>query len=300
MSILLRLLARLPLKFLHRLGAGLGFLMAWLPSRSLRYCRRNIQVCFPEMDAADQRRLVVETMKHVGRTALETPYIWHCPPQQLDALVIESRGESCVRGAREQGRGVLIIGPHLGSWELVSLYCSLHYPMTSLYRTLRFPSLEHTVRSGRERLGATLVPTDNRGVRALFKALSEGGLVGIPPDQDPRDSGGLFAPFFGIQANTMTLASRLAAKSGALCVLVVAERLDDGKGFRMHFEPLPEAVGGQDLQASVTLLNQAVEAMIRRFPAQYQWIYRRFRTRPKGEPVFYAKKQLRAERRGEA
>jgi Kdo2-lipid IVA lauroyltransferase/acyltransferase len=141
------------------------------------------------------------------------------------------------------------------------------------------------VLKGRTRFGAQLVPTDTKGVRALFQALAANELVLILPDQDPRDSGGIFAPFFGIQANTMTLASRLAQKSGAIPVLAIAERLSWGRGFRMHYLPLE--IDEKSLEGHVAAINRAVEQAIRCYPEQYQWSYKRFRTRPEGEGEIY-------------
>ncbi len=284
MGLLLRLLALLPLPVAHTLGVVSGWLFFLLPNEHRGVARRNLDRCFPQLSGAARRRLLRRTLCEVGKTLFETPIIWFSSPQRFNRLVVESVGEEQLQ---DIARGALIVGPHLGSWEMVSLYCSAHYPMTSLYRPLRQPRLESPVRSARERFGAQLVPTDARGIRALFAALKAGGLVGIPPDQDPREAGGEFAPFFELQANTMTLLPRLASKSGALPLLTVAERLPWGRGFRMHFIAMPQEVGSSDPVIAVRAINESVEQAVRRWPAQYQWIYKRFRTRPQGEGEFY-------------
>jgi len=145
-----------------------------------------------------------------------------------------------------------------------------------------------TIRTARERMGATLVPTDSRGVRTLYQRLASGGMIGILPDQDPREGAGLFAPFFGVAAKTMTLLPRFAAKSGAPVILCFAERLPRGRGFHLHFTPLPPAVNDPDPARSAATVNAAVEAAVRRRPEQYQWSYKRFRTAPPGEPPRYS------------
>jgi KDO2-lipid IV(A) lauroyltransferase len=284
MGPLLRLLALLPLPLAHALGVVSGWLFFLLPNEHRDVARRNLEQCFPQLGAAARRRLLRQTLCEVGKTLFETPIIWFSSPQRFNRLVVESVGEEQLAAI---GHGALIVGPHLGSWEMVSLYCSAHYPMTSLYRPLRQPRLERPVRSARERFGAQLVPTDAKGIRALFAALKAGGLVGIPPDQDPRDSGGEFAPFFGLQANTMTLLPRLVSKSGARPLLTVAERLPWGRGFRLHFIAMPQEVGSGDAAVAVRAINESVEQAVRRWPAQYQWIYKRFRSRPPGEEPFY-------------
>lgn len=288
MALLLRLFAWLPLPLAHALGVMSGWGSWLVPNPHRRIAKINISRCYPELSPAEQRRLLRKTLCEVGKTMFEAPILWFSSQRRFRRLVVESVGEEQLQSI---GKGALIIGPHLGSWEMVNLYCSAHYPITSLYRPLRQPKLEPSVVPARERFGAKLVPTDARGVKALFSALKNGELVGIPPDQDPRKSGGVFAPFFGIEANTMTLLPRLAHKSGAKPLLTVAERLSWGRGFRLHFFAMPEAVNSDDQIASAKAINESVEQAVRRWPAQYQWIYKRFRTQPAGEPRFYRKPQ---------
>jgi len=217
---------------------------------------------------------------------MESPRLWLAHRNGLFSLIREVNGLANVEEALNLGKGVIIIGPHLGSWELVSLYCSANHTITSLYRPLRHGGLEELVINGRNRLGAKLVPTDAHGVRELARALKNNELIGIPPDQDPRDAGGLFAPFFGIKTNTITLASRLALKSGARQIFCVAERLSWGRGFKIHFEPI-EIAEGADIEQHLRAINHKVETMVQRTPQQYQWSYKRFRTRPEGEKELY-------------
>ena len=170
---------------------------------------------------------------------------------------------------------------------MVGLYGSTHWPMTSLYRPPRQPALNEVMRHGRERAGAKLVPTDAGGIRALYKALGRGELVAILPDQDPDRTAGVFAPFFGVQANTMTLLSRLATKTGATVLMAYAERLPKGSGYRLCFQETDAAlIEGDDAEKAIHL-NQAVEQCVLKQPSQYQWAYKRFKTRPDGEGKFY-------------
>lgn len=143
------------------------------------------------------------------------------------------------------------------------------------------------VRRGREALGAHLVPADQSGVRALLQTLQEGNLVGILPDQDPGRDRGVFAPFFGIEANTMTLLSRLAQKTGAPVFLVFAQRLPKGTGYRLVCRPCPSLIATGTLEESVNALNGAVEGVVREIPEQYLWSYKRFKTRPGKGQHFY-------------
>ena len=283
---ILWLSALMPLPVAHLFGAGLGWLMVLFPNRSRQVARINIGLCFPELDDREQAGLVRRCLIEMGKTLMETGILWLGSEARFERLIKEVRGEEIVRAGLEKERGVIVIAPHIGSWETVGIYCSARYPMTSLYRPPQIYELDKIIRGSRERTGATLVPTDVQGVKALYKALADNHVTGILPDQDPRD-GGRFAPFFGVQANTMVLLSRLARKTQATPVLVFAERLPRGKGFRMRFEAVPEAISGNDLDASVCALNVAVEGLVRRYPAQYQWGYKRFNCRPEGEPYLY-------------
>lgn len=282
----LGLAARLPFAWVQALGGGLGWLSAWIPNEHRAITRRNLELCFPELDERERRALERASLVESGRTLTETVAIWLGPPSRAH-MVVEVEGETALRDALATGRGAVICSPHLGSWEMAGLYLGSRYPMTSMYRPPRKQAFEHIVRRARERTGARLVPTDAGGIRALYQGLKEGRLIGILPDQDPRDPDGAFAPFFGIQANTMTLVSRLAQKTGVPVFLTFAERLPRGRGFRLRIIPAPQGIDSPDLDTSAAALNRGVEQCVRLAPAQYQWSYKRFRTRPKGEPELY-------------
>ncbi len=284
---LLTLSARLPLRLNHLLGAALGRLALLTDNEQQRIAQINLARCFPELDQDAQRRLLHQSMCETGKLFFENGPLWLGDKAKFFDLVQAVHGEEHLRQGLEQGKGMILAVPHLGNWEVIGLYCSSRYPMTSLYRPPRLAALDPLIRRARERFGAKLVPTNAKGVRALYQALANNEIVAILPDQDPRDSGGCFAPFFGIQANTMTLLSRLINKSHATVVCCYAERLPQGHGFAIHFEPAPEGLYATDLQTAVAALNRMVEQAVRRLPAQYQWSYKRFRTRPAGERDFY-------------
>ena len=130
------------------------------------------------------------------------------------------------------------------------------------------------------------MPSDAGGVRSLYQTLREGGVVAILPDQEPGAGGGVFAPFFGIEAQTMLLLSRLARKTGAAVFFGYCERLPGGR-YRMRFHAAGPDIADSDPRTAATALNRGVEACVRECPAQYAWSYRRFRTRPPGEPPLY-------------
>lgn len=287
LKLFLRLCAALSLPGAHLLGATLGTLVAALPGRTRSVTMRNLALCFPELPPRERRGLARRSLREAGRTAAETGVLWCRDVTQVLDLVRAAPGRERVDAEFAAGRGTIIITPHLGNWEMVGLYCSAHWPLTSLYRPPRMQGLEEFVRHARERAGARLVPTSAAGVRYMFRALERGECVGLLPDQDPAQGSGVFAPFFGIPAYTMTLLARLVQRTGAPVFFAYAERLEGGAGFEVHFIPAPADLGQAGIEEICTLMNAGVEACIRHIPAQYQWSYKRFRTRPAGEPSLY-------------
>lgn len=281
-----RLLALLPLPLSHAIGKLLGLLFFLLPNAHRAISARNIGLCFPQLSPWQRLNLLRRSLEETGKTIMEVPLIWCGSAQRVMGLVKRKSGEEAVREAMGSGQGMIAVSPHIGCWEMSGLYLSNHYDITSMYRPPRYDSLAALMRNGRERLGAHLVPTDASGIKLLMQALKQGKMIGVLPDQDPRDTGGVFAPFFGIPANTMTLLPKFAQKSGAAVIYAFAERLSWGRGFHLHFIPAP-GVNERDMELSATAVNAAVEACIHIAPAQYQWSYKRFRTRPPGQTSLY-------------
>ena len=284
---LLRVCAALPLPLAHVLGSVIGWGLLFIPNDLRRGSATNIPLCFPEFTAAQQRRLLRASLIESGKAITEAGALWLWPAPRLTALIKDTSGEEHLRTALAAGKGAILASPHLGAWEMAGIYSSLHYSITSLYRPPRMSELGELVRHGRERFGAKLVPVDAGGVRALYQALGRGELVGMLPDQEPGAGNGVFAPLFGIQANSMVLLSRLAIKTGAPVIFTYAERLPHGRGYHLHFLPAPPAINHAPLERSVTVMNDMVATLIRQSPQQYQWGYKRFRTRPVGESAIY-------------
>lgn len=285
--LLLDAFATLPLPLNHALGSLIGRIAAHVPSRMRHVTRRNLALCYPELSEAGRKKLERQILIETGKTLTEAGPLWRWPRERLLGLVRETPGLEAVEAARAQGLGVILLAPHLGAWELVGLYASLRWPMTSLYKPPKQAALDAPMRAARERLGATLVPTDASGVRALLQALKRGEVIGILPDQEPTEGQGVFAPFLGHPAYTMVLASRLIGRSQARAFFTFAERLPRGAGFRLHFIPAEDDFYSPDLATSTAALNRGVEACIRLAPAQYQWSYKRFRHRPEGMAEVY-------------
>ncbi len=284
---LLRLTSLLPLPLTHAIGVWVGGLLWWIPNDLRRIASRNLVLTFPEMPVADRERLLRRNLWETGKLLLELGPLWLWRRERVLALVRGAvAGEEALTDTVRRRRGAILLTPHLGAWEMAGLYYSSRHPLTILYRPSRLGLDELSVR-GRGRLGGKVVATDARGVRSLLTALRDGEILGILPDQDPGDEGGVFAPFFGISASTMTLVSRLTRNTGAPVFLTWAERLPRGRGFALHLRALPEVTAAGSLEESAAALNRGVEAAVRSLPAQYLWAYKRFKTRPPGEPKLY-------------
>lgn len=287
LKFVLALTSYMPLKLAHWIGGLIGWIYQIKQSKMKNIAITNIQQCFPEMDPAQQHQLLQDTLLETGKLIAELGIIWGRSSHSVLALVKEVEGEQLIDNAREQGKGVLLAMPHMGSWELVALYCAKHFPMTTLYRPPKTRGFDQKIRQARQRTGATLVPTDNSGVRALSKALKNAELVGILPDQEPSLGNGLFAPFFNKPAYTMSLLPKMAIKFNCQVIYAYAKRLPAGRGFKLIFRDSSDSFTNKSLQAATELMNKDVEQLVRECPSQYQWIYKRFKTRTEGETEFY-------------
>lgn len=271
----MRLLAALPLPVLHALGGLAGVLVfPWLRrAHDLTDNLRQAGLTHPAM--ARRARI------GVARMLVESLAIWLRPFPRAMALVREVRGWEHVEAARAAGKGILALEPHLGNWELGGLYLGQFIPVTFLYRPARQAWADELTRRGRERGGVRLATPDMKGVRAMLQALKRGEGVGVLPDQVASKGDGVWAPFFGRPAYTPTLTFRLIQSTGAVPLVLFCERLAWGRGFRLHILPAP-AFAADPVEAAGQL-NRHLEALIRRYPDQYLWTYRRYK-RPAGAP----------------
>lgn len=289
-KLLLRLFSFMPLRMMHACGAVLGTLLYHLSDRTRRITLTNLGLCFPELSPKERIRLAKQSLRETGKTFTELGALWLWRPQRLQRLVKNVIGEGIHRQALAQQKGIIFLTPHMGAWELTSLYYAEQYPdksLTCLYRPPRLASLHGLILNARQRTHARLVPTTASGVKSLFKAIAQQQNIGILPDQDPGQGAGVFAPFMGVETYTISLVSRLARKTGAPVLYIYAERLAKGRGYNIHYVGAPEEIYSADPLTSVSAMNRGVEQCVRQLPGQYQWSYKRFKTRPEGEERIY-------------
>ena len=262
---MLRLFSRLPLPWVHRLGSALGRMVYRLSPSYARRLEENLKGsgCFESGE--EFARLLGESVSETGKAFLELFSIWFGKEMEKS---VSCDDWGIVEKAEEAGRGIIFLTPHLGCFEISALYCAQFMPLTVLYRKPKLGWLESVMNEGRRHV--SLAPADLSGVRKLLKALKKGEAVGLLPDQAPGAGEGEWADFFGRPAYTMTLAGRLQAASHAAVIMAFAERLPDGKGYRLHLEALEEPLTPQ-------FLNQSIEKLVRTCPSQYLWSYNRYK-----------------------
>ena len=285
--LVLKMLAWLPLGVARYLGAMLGHALRLTNSRSYRVTQINLALCYPQLCTQEIDRLAKQRMTQLGQAFFETPKLWRQSSQWLLGKIVGIEGSEHLYAALDNPRGTILLVPHQGNWEVLGLWVSTLTAMTSMYEPPKIAQLEHWIKTSRQSAGATLVPTNVRGVAALLKALRRGETTAILPDQVPPAASGEFSPIFGVPAQTMTLVHNLIQKSGSQVLLCTALRTDGG--WQLHFMPATEAINSADQQTSLDALNQGVEAIVALAPSQYQWEYKRFKVRPEGYPPVYPK-----------
>ena len=254
-----------PLGVLQAVGALLGW-VAFLASPTYR--RRFLANAAQAGYAFSELR---DAVAQTGRAIGETPRLWFGEPAP-----VLWEGEEHLVAARGKGRGVVLLTPHLGCFEVTAQACAQKAPITVLYRPARKAWLRDLVDTARARPNLSTAPTTLAGVRQMLRVLKAGGTIGLLPDQVPPAGLGVWAPFFGRDAYTMTLPARLVQQTGATLLLIWGERLPHGKGFRVRVLPFDGELP-LDQQAAAAQVNAAMERLVRACPSQYLWGYARYK-----------------------
>lgn len=262
----------LSLPSLHRLGAALGWLIYWCTPKSAVTIKKNIEISGLAKNAQQFKQILNTNIAESGKAVLETIGIWQKKEAALLPLVKQVYGWEIVKNALQRGKGIIFLTPHLGCFEIAPIFYGSKHPITVLYRPPKLKFLHQFIVQGRTRTGITLAQANASGVRKLMQALKRNEAIGILPDQIPAAGEGEWADFFGRPAYTMTLASKLAEKTGATVIMAFAERLKNGEGYDIHITKLESIVTAQ-------LLNTSVEQQIALMPCQYLWRYDRYKQR---------------------
>ncbi len=283
---LMRWLSRRQLSTLHAWGARLGWLAYWVSSAHRARTRANIAL------AGFGGPVLHQTVAESGRMLAELPWLWLRPQDQPLAPLLQWQGDGLIDAALAQGRGLVLLTPHLGCFEVTARAFAERYgqrtPLTVMYRPARQAWLRSLEETARARPGMPTVPASLTGVRRMIRALRKGEAVGLLPDQVPPEGMGVWAPFYGRPAYTMTLAARLVQQTGAALLLIWAERLPSGRGFTVRVslprQALPAvAESDEALQvACAGAINAEMEHLIAQNPGQYLWAYHRYKQPRRG------------------
>jgi KDO2-lipid IV(A) lauroyltransferase len=275
-----------PLDTARAIARAAGRFAIWAGVEGTRVTRINLGRCFG-LEGSALDALVRASLEHTACLVAEAGMLAHWSPERIEATIVDVQGLERLRAVRAGGRGVLILAPHFGNWEILTFVLGPD-GMVAVYDPPRIDGLEVPIRTSRERFGARLVPTSRAGLRTLYRTLRSGGLAGILPDQVPEREAGEYAPFFGQPALTMTFGHRLIRETAPEVFIASARRVEGG--FAVRFDAAPRELYSAHPRDHVIALNRAIEQLVQTDPAQYQWEYKRFKRQPEGCPQFYPKR----------
>jgi KDO2-lipid IV(A) lauroyltransferase len=283
MVFVLYMVSFLSLKNKQKLGAWLGVKAKRRLNSRAHIARTNLSACFPEKSEDEIELMVEESFKELVSGFIESTHAWwqDMEPYKNSVSVV---GLEHIKKAQENGKGILLLGAHFAVVDFAIPLMSHHVTKVGyMYRPNDNPVIDHMIETGRDR--SNCQSFTKRELREMRAFLADGGAVWYGCDQDFGKHATVFAPFFGVQAANITTPSWIAKKTGAAVIFMGMRRLDDGR-HEISFSPeLPFT--GDDVLADTITWNQQLEKEIMRYPTQYMWVHKRFKTRPEGEPDFY-------------
>lgn len=276
---LLHLFGRQPIlfsRFYARLLAGIVNILH--VSKTEKTIRLNIEICLPHLDKAERERITRAAIRNELQSYMEFFSIWGSPTEKNISRLRKIHGEHYLHEALAEGKGLVLIVPHFGTWEIMNSWIAQQTQMTIMYKPIKNPDADEFVREARSRDQAHLVPTDESGVRQIFKALKQGGTTVILPDHTPN-VGGEMIGYFGIPLASSNLSAKLIQKTKARSLLLYAIR-NESDDFDMFIEPMDEQIYQGTANDGTRVIHQTIEHLITRFPEHYHWSYKRFKANP--------------------
>jgi len=284
------LVVQLPYKVQLRIGRFLGVCMFQVAGERRRIAARNLELCFPEKNAAERERLLKENFASTGIAFFEMAMSWWWAKPRL-AKLAHVEGLEHLQQAQREGKGVILMAFHFTTLEIGAALLGQQHTIDGMYREHKNPLFDFIQRRGRERHNLDSLAVERDDVRGMLKLLRAGRAIWYAPDQDYGAKQSIFVPLFGIEAATVTATSKFAKLGKALVVPFTQQRLADGSGYKLVIHPPLNDFPGESDEADCLRINQWVERAIRECPEQYLWAHRRFKTRPPGEPKLYDKRR---------
>ena len=280
------LLHFLPLPLLARVGQLLGTLLYHIGNRRRRIALTNLALCFPELSDSQRQTLAREHFRVLGRSILERSLLWWASPERLSRL-IRVNGAERISTLRDAGRPVILLAPHFVGLDAGGIGIAMRFDSISMYSVQKNPVFDRLLLRGRKRFGDQMLLSRQDGARSSIKAMRSGRPFYYLPDMDFGRRDSVFAPFFGIEAATITGLSRLARAAGAAVVPCITRMLPGGQGYLVDIDDAWTDFPTSDVSADSARMNTYIESVVRNQPEQYYWVHRRFKTRPEGQPRVY-------------
>lgn len=284
------LVVQLPYKVQLRIGRFLGACMFRVAGERRRIAARNLELCFPEKNAAERERLLKENFASTGIAFFEMAMSWWWAKPRL-AKLAHVEGLEHLQQAQRDGKGVILMAFHFTTLEIGAALLGQQHTIDGMYREHKNPLFDFIQRRGRERHNLDSLAVERDDVRGMLKLLRAGRAIWYAPDQDYGAKQSIFVPLFGIEAATVTATSKFAKLGKAQVVPFTQQRLADGSGYKLVIHPPLNDFPGESDEADCLRINQWVERAICECPEQYLWAHRRFKTRPPGEPKLYDKRR---------
>jgi len=281
---LLWLLHFLPLALLARLGNLLGLVLYQLARERRLVASTNLRLCFPDLSEEERARLVKRNFQTFARSFLERGILWWASAARIQKHV---RVVGLEHWQVQTGQPVILLVPHFVALDVGWTWLTQNCNLVSVYSTQKNPVFEKQLFKGRLRFGESQLYSRLQGLRPVVKAMRAGLPFYYLPDQDLATKDGVFVPFFGVQAATLTTVPRLAEMTRAKVIPLIIKMLPNGEGYEARFYPAWENYPSDDLTADTQRMNEFIEARVREMPEQYFWLHKRFKTRPAGEKNYY-------------
>jgi KDO2-lipid IV(A) lauroyltransferase len=281
---LMWLLQLLPLRLLAAIGDGFGMLLYALGRERRRVCLINLARCLPELSEREREALARRHFRAFARTFLERAILWWGSLARIRQLV---RIEGMEHFEAVRGGPLILLAPHFVGLDMGAARLMLDIDLVSIYARQKNKVFDAVLYAGRMRFGRVTLLSRQDGVRPALRAMQAGRPFYYLPDMDYGQRDAIFAPFFGVDAATITGVSRLARLAGARVLPSITRMLPRGEGYVLRFLPAWENYPGASIEADTRRMNAFIEEQVRQMPEQYLWVHKRFKTRPPGEASWY-------------
>lgn len=278
----MRLIFWLPDSVTMAFGSGVGRFLFFISAKRRNIILTNLSIAFPEKSDGERLALAKRASRAGGQLIAEFPKAWFGDKELIDRQIIKVVGSNLLEEYSRHHQPVIIVTPHIGNWEFFVQWLQIHFTFFGLYTSSRLPQVDRLILEARSKFGAAPFPANSKGVLNILRKLKKGGIMAMLPDQVPQKGGGIYSPFFGQSAYTMTLLHKMIQKTNAKLLFAYCVRREGKGGFDLIIEQPLFDDQEQDIELFNAELNQHIEKIIRLYPEQYVWDYKRFKSQPDG------------------